>query len=1705
MDVLKINENVIKNYTDYVTSFTDIQDKRIKETILDAINNYKLWKEPIIQFNPEYERGESIRELCDRGVLEKELENVFKDFRLHKHQTEALVKGANEESFIVTSGTGSGKSVTFIGTIFNYLFKQLNKRNVGGVKAIIVYPMNALINSQKEELEKHANNYKKNSGKDFPFTFKVYTGQENEEERNYIRNNPPDILLTNYMMLELILTRFAEKSLVNDISKNLKILAFDELHVYKGRQGSDVAILIRRIKALAKQQLVLIGTSATMASNKDKEENTSVIDAVSKIFGQKFYKESIITEKVKLSLFNKGEVINLDELKNYILSDNNQKDDVTLENNILAKWLEANAAVEQKNGFYVRKKPLDIKEIINLLRTQIGVDKNLCTIKIKDILNKININNSNSYNKKILPFKVHQFISQSGAVKVTLESPENRYITINDEVYYYDKDNNELDLFQIVFNYYSGQAYICVKKDNENKKIIPRNFTEFEKNDKNIKDGYIFFSDEEYDFSQIEPFIPKDWKGKNGLKEKYIERLPTLIYFDKFGNLYDKNDDGTKIKGYFIQAPLFFEPFSGIIYSHLERDYNKFASLGIEGRSTATNILILELLNELREKGINANEHKVLSFIDNRQDASLQSGHFNDFVNKLKIRIALYQALKNSNSCIFYHSNIDYMVFDYLNLNFKDYSSKSINVEYQKPKIQKSFQNLLFYNLILDLKYEWRIILPNLEKTGLIKIDYDNLRESIFDDKKLEEWYKLSFFKEFSKEELYDFVLQTLNFFRTNFALSHNKLEKSEINKNLNDIKENIHEAWINDLNEDMLIPNYILVSNKNKINWKSRTIIETNLISAGPQSAYGKYLKDIIINKNLYIANIEELILEIFRFLCKFGYLKEINNEGVELFSLDVSNIIWKHNKDGDIIPDKVRKRSIKNYSLIGNKYFKRLYEYNYNFIKNLNSKEHTAQISNEDRKEREEKFRNGEINLLCCSPTMELGIDISSLNFVHLRNVPPSPANYAQRAGRAGRSGQFALIYTFCGKNSEHDQHFFNKPEDMVAGIVEPPKFDLYNEDLLLTHLHAIALSKLRLNINNSITSIIKIDNEDTELKLRDEIYTELKEINNLKHEIINSFKETIKDFEDEIKNKNWYNDYWIENKVNSIITDFDNAFNRWRNLFNNAKENIKKATEILNNNVYKKDNKERYEADLLYKNSIAQIDMLKNESSESKNTFSEFYPYRYLAAEGFLPGYNFPSLPIRAFLNYKDKTDIISRRRFLAIKEFGPYNYIYHNNYKFKVHQLLSNNLSDKLKRWKVEEDTGFVIRDGFDNEFSPLTNEKIISPMYLTNLLAFEDIRALKNDYINCIEEERFKHSYSINTYFTSTADKNKISTLVVKSNNEELLKIKYLPTCNIIQINEGYKADEEYNNGFYINKNNGLFASKNEAKDLNKNKVNSNDINNLLFVKFYTEIVADAIYIFPTKALNFNPAKEFDSIITLQFALKKAFEKYFSIENNEIESLIMGNSNIPNILIYESAEGKLGILSQLTANKNIFYDLIKTAYEICHFKDGEDRPDIKKASYEDLLSYSNQAHHKIIDKYLIKQQLEMLLTCDVEILDNYKFNSIDEQYEYLLSKYDKNSVTERKFLEYLYLNDYKLPDEAQVEIKGLYVLPDFYYKDTNTLVFCDGTPHDDPKIKEDDFNKREALRKMGYNIFVYYYKDNLDELISSRKDIFIKVK
>ena len=246
-----------------------------------------------------------------------------------------------------------------------------------------------------------------------------------------------------------------------------------------------------------------------------------------------------------------------------------------------------------------------------------------------------------------------------------------------------------------------------------------------------------------------------------------------------------------------------------------------------------------------------------------------------------------------------------------------------------------------------------------------------------------------------------------------------------------------------------------------------------------------------------------------------------------------------------------------------------------------------------------------------------------------------------------------------------------------------------------------------------------------------------------------------------------------------------------------------------------------------------------------------------------------------------------------------------------------------------------------------------------------------------------------------------------------------LNIRFLPAARLVHLNRRWRSSR--NEGFLVGLTTGSWKKESDLE--NAKKKDATETEEIRKVLLHTWDTADALYIEPITSLALNP----DGVATLQYALKRAIENYFQIESAELGVRSLGSEKCPNILIYESSEGGLGVLSQFIDNPKIFSKVVAEAYKVCRFDDDDYKA---PASYRDLLSYYNQYDHDRIDRFLIKDALDKLGQCTVEVLSNSNYEDYDSHYADMLKNMDPNSSTERTFLDYLYNNGYRLPDSAQ---------------------------------------------------------------------------
>jgi len=420
--IFTLGHRLVQDYSHYVQSFLTIQDDRIRRFLeLELLEKDRLWPEALLQLNPAYERVATVADLCRSGRLHPLLEQVFYDrarkesLRLYRHQREAIGLALNGEPFIVTSGTGSGKSLTYLLPIFDYVLRHRPEKH--RVQAIIVYPMNALVNSQFDALSQWEQGFRERTGQELPVRFKKYTGQE-LEERPEIQRDPPHILLTNYVMLELMLVRPDERNFVDRAAAELQFLVLDELHTYRGRQGADVSLLVRRLRErCGNPNLLCIGTSATMVAGRGleaAERRQAVAEFGSRIFGVGVEPRQVVEERLQ-RVAPSAVIPEAGALRRAVQAPPPETAAELLASPLTA-WIEGTFGVYQEPDANLRRRtPITIQRGAEELARVTGLDQALCDQELRAYFLK-GIREKLPDDKPIFAFKLHYFGAGAGGL-----------------------------------------------------------------------------------------------------------------------------------------------------------------------------------------------------------------------------------------------------------------------------------------------------------------------------------------------------------------------------------------------------------------------------------------------------------------------------------------------------------------------------------------------------------------------------------------------------------------------------------------------------------------------------------------------------------------------------------------------------------------------------------------------------------------------------------------------------------------------------------------------------------------------------------------------------------------------------------------------------------------------------------------------------------------------------------------------------------------------------------------------------------------------------------------------------------------------------------------------------------------------------------------------------------------------------------------
>jgi hypothetical protein len=543
-----------------------------------------------------------------------------------------------------------------------------------------------------------------------------------------------------------------------------------------------------------------------------------------------------------------------------------------------------------------------------------------------------------------------------------------------------------------------------------------------------------------------------------------------------------------------------------------------------------------------------SNARKLLTFVDNRQDASLQAGHFNDFVLVAQLRGSLYAAMLAAGEPLT-HDVVTQRVVETMALEPAEYAAQPEARFAAAKQAEAALRAVVQYRLFTDLQLGFRITMPNLEQTGLLHVDYLDLREITQSE---EDWQTTHpALRDAEPQRREDVCRVLLNEMRRERAIQVDCFTEEGFER-------------LKLQSSGRLIDPYAVPPTERLV--PVAVVFPTPGVKGGPRtsthisghSGYARYLsRPDALNTQLNRADRQAIIEDLFKVFTKAGILTQVPGpRGGNGYRIQAASMLWTLGDRTSGMRDPVRKALTPDSDARINPFFERLYTDMATSLRGLHAREHTAQVPAELREEREGEFNTGALPLLYCSPTMELGVDIAELHAVGLRNVPPTPANYAQRSGRAGRGGQPALVVTYCATGNAHDTYFFRRSDQMVAGSVQAPRLDLANEELVRSHVYAIWLAETGVALPSSITRILDVEGEAGTMRIDPGMWTDLNDqaaasralararavVSDARH----SWSET----------PAWWRESWVEDQISGAAVAFDAAFDRWRRLYTSSR---------------------------------------------------------------------------------------------------------------------------------------------------------------------------------------------------------------------------------------------------------------------------------------------------------------------------------------------------------------------------------------------------------------------------------------------------------------------------------------------------------------------------------------------------------------------
>lgn len=1058
------SRNVVEKYKRYLSTIFEINNPIYAKQFKSELNQSHAFAQgPFLDVTDAFVKGSSIAELIGSGVLPRGFSKLKmpQTRPLYMHQEEAIAKVSNGKNIVVSTGTGSGKTESFLIPILNDLIRQHEANKLkAGVRALIIYPMNALANDQVERLRGLLSEYPE-------ITYGSYTGQtkqkfnealveykklNNDEtplkneliSREQMKETPPNILITNYAMLEYLMVRPDDNVFFDgEFAEHWKYIVLDEAHVYSGSTGIEVSMLLRRLQAkLLKERLYYILTSATLGGEKDNQEVALFAD---NLCSQRFNGDDVIRAKrIKLEPQHELRLLPISFYNDIASLIEKESDDQSILHKIehyTNKFPSANVAeilydivLHDKNYWFIRNQLQNTKTVSSMAE--------VLNWSLKDVENFVTVASKGVRDgDRLFDARYHMFLRATESVFVTLNPSNKLFLTRKKS---HAENGKVYKVFEIATCSSCHGVYLTGQQKNnflEQHNTVDDEFKSIFYLGNNVSD-----SDEDH--------VLED----ENIKHEEYELCVHCGYLCRTGASKEHCCENDKSAFVTVQKITIENPSRVLTKCVACENTNNAGILRMffTGQEAVTSVIGTALFEELpsytvkREITVEEDDtgfglsgtseivtrtevaKQFIAFSDSRQAAAFFSSYFDQTYRNILYKRLIVETLKDP---------------------VYSQRGKSINQFVEDLIYHFEEYNVACKNKDETRKEAWKAILQevvdNKGNTSLSSMGFLGLH---LVDEEIPANANLNLSKEDVTAICNVFAKGMMSDVAVHYDANLNRADKEYFTYNAVEYYYTLSDANPRAYQKSF-IPTRANMTNK-RLDYFTRVLSKAGneLIEDRIRQVLEKGMWRIFETKGFLKGVSGKYKIDLNKLIVRNGGQWYKCSKCTKVTIHNAVSICPSYKCDGAL-------EAVNLDELYANDHYYHMYQ-NLD-IRELRVVEHTAQLDKEMAYEFQKKFKRKEIDVLSCSTTFEMGVDVGSLETVFMRNMPPSPSNYAQRAGRAGRSKQAAAYaITFCNKSS-HDFSYFKHPERMIKGNIQPPKFNVENDKIAIRHLYASALA--------------------------------------------------------------------------------------------------------------------------------------------------------------------------------------------------------------------------------------------------------------------------------------------------------------------------------------------------------------------------------------------------------------------------------------------------------------------------------------------------------------------------------------------------------------------------------------------------------------------------------------------------------------------